>query len=367
MSPNTSAFLFAIALVLCVPGAAANGTPCQKSANKQLHSCWNTKQGEYHNQAARCKLLPTRTDRMSCREELKERRWEDRGLCKDRLDARIDVCATLGEFRHEDPLLDPSLTFIHPDDVPAVYAPNPYVSVESGRTLLLRAGDEFEEVIVIHVSGDTRNILGVECRVVWDVAFEFELDDGEIEYDPVELTQDWFAQSDTGDVVYCGEAVQDFEDGIVFTIAGSFEAGKDQSMAGFLTKAQPVVGDVHRQEIDLGDAEDVVEYLALNAVPTPEEGGENPFHACDPEGCLKTFDYSPLEPESTEIKYYKPGIGFVLAVAMEDGEVTGEREELVCAGDSLEVLTDPSCELDDPDALLDMLCELVPDALCLEE
>ena len=100
-------------------------------------------------------------------------------------------------------------------------------------------------------------------------------------------------------------------------------------------------------------------------MPSEHEGGENELFPCAPGGCLKTFDFAPIEPESTEFKYYRPGTGFVLAVAMEDGEVTGEREELVCVGDGLEVLTDdPDCGIADPEALLDTLCALSPDVFC---
>ena len=81
--------------------------------------------------------------------------------------------------------------------------------------------------------------------------------------------------------------------------------------------------------------------------------------------CLQTFEFAPLEPESTEFKYYLPGTGFVLAVAMEGGAITGEREELACVGDSLDVLTDdPDCDIADPELLLEELCELSPDAFC---
>ncbi|HJP04984.1 MAG: hypothetical protein CL799_06865 [Chromatiales bacterium] len=82
--------------------------------------------------------------------------------------------------------------------------------------------------------------------------------------------------------------------------------------------------------------------------------------------CLQTFEFAPLEPESTEFKYYLPGIGFVLAVSMEDGEFDGEREELVCIGDSVDILEDPECEIDDPEVLLEELCE-ISDAFCAEE
>ena len=86
----------------------------------------------------------------------------------------------------------------------------------------------------------------------------------------------------------------------------------------------PMPEQVHRQEYALGEAEDIVQYLAIGTSPTEEEGGENEAFPCE-DACLKTFDFAPLEPESTEFKYYLPGIGFVLAVALEDGEMTGER------------------------------------------
>jgi hypothetical protein len=86
---------------------------------------------------------------------------------------------------------------------------------------------------------------------------------------------------------------------------------------------------------------------------------------CAPDGCLQTFDFAPIEPEATEFKYYKSGTGFVLAVALEDGEITGEREELVCVGDSLDVLSEnPDCGIADPEALLEELCKLSPETFC---
>ena len=56
--------------------------------------------------------------------------------------------------------------------------------------------------------------------------------------------------------------------------------------------------------------------------------------------------------------------GFVLGVALEDGEITGERDELVCIGDSLDILADPGCGIEDVDKLREELCKLSPDAFC---
>lgn len=340
-------------------------TACQTSASNLYHACQFEIRDDYSTTLANCRHEPTEAARSDCRRLAREEFWEGRKTCRGQRAARRDTCDILGERRYADPLVDLAITFVHPDDVPGTYDPNPYVSVVDGRTLLLRGGEDFEESVVIHVSEEIREVQGVPCRVVWDLVFVAEEnDEGEIEYDPVEVTEDWFAQTDLGDVVYCGEAVQDYEDGIVSSLEGSFESGKNFDRGGFLTKVIPVPGDIHRQEMSLGNAEDVVEYLDLNAVPTAEEGGENPAFACAPDGCLRTFDFSPLDPEATEFKYYLGGTGFVLAVGLEDGELTGEREELVCAGDSLDVLNTPACGVENPDALRTELCELVPDALC---
>jgi hypothetical protein len=43
-------------------------------------------------------------------------------------------------------------------------------------------------------------------------------------------------------------------------------------------------------------------------------------------GCLKTYDYTPLDPESREHKYYCPEVGGVVLIEDLEGD---ERVELV--------------------------------------
>jgi hypothetical protein len=218
----------------------------------------------------------------------------------------------------------------------------------------------------VHVTDDTVEINGVDCRVVVDVVLEVGEEESEVEYEPVEVTDDWFAQDEDGDVYYCGEIARNFEDGFLTDLDGSFRSGVDYSKAGVLIRKFPVVDEAHRQEWSLDIAEDIIQYVDLGATPTEEEGGENEEFPCEG-GCLQTLDFSPLEPDGSEFKYYLPGTGFVLAVAYEDEEPTGEREELVCVGSSLDVLGDSACEIDDVDELLDELCDFAPDAFCDEE
>ncbi|MGD8324777.1 MAG: hypothetical protein PVF50_10475, partial [Gammaproteobacteria bacterium] len=293
-------------------------SPCQNSAVSLYKACTFEIRDDLNSTEASCAHIADYAARKSCEALAEEAYDEGREACMAQVQSRFEVCGLLAEWRYDDPIADPLIEFIDPNEVPSIYPRNPYVSVEAGRTLLLRGGEDFEERVVIHVTDEIREIQGVPCRIVWDIVMVGEEnEEGELEYEPVEVTQDWFAQSAAGDVYYCGEAVQDYEDGLVVSLDGAFEAGTDYAKGGLLTQANPMIGLTHRQEMAVGEAEDLVEYLESAAVPSQEEGGDNPNVACAPTGCLKTFDFSTLDPESTEYKYYLPGTGFVLAVALE--------------------------------------------------
>jgi hypothetical protein len=199
-------------------------------------------------------------------------------------------------------------------------------------------------------------VLGVNCRIVVDIVLVEE--DGA--FVAVEVTDDYYAQALNGDVHYCGEVARNFEEGALVDLDGSFEAGRDLAKSGILIKADPVTGDAHRQEYLLGEAEDVIRYFAGADGPTSVgagEGGENSNFPCAG-NCLKTEEFIPPEPGAGEFKYFLAGIGFVLGVGLEDGEPTGERDEVLCIGESLDVLNDVNCSIDDPSGLLDQLCDL---------
>ncbi|MES9814114.1 MAG: hypothetical protein ABW161_04385 [Candidatus Thiodiazotropha sp.] len=338
-------------------------SPCEKTAKQMFQACHADVTDDYKTTLANCTNLATRSERVACRNEAKLVREEETEYCSDQFDARGDACEVLDEHRYDtDPLLDPSIVFVDPDDVDQSGA-NPYVSIVAGHTYVLRAGEEGEETVVVHVTDESREIQGVPCRVVVDAVVVTEEDElsGEIDYIPVEITDDWFAQDIDGNVYYCGEVSRNYEDGILVDLDGSFESGREFAKAGVLIMAMPVIGLAHRQEFSLGEAEDIVQYVDWTGIPSIEN--EN-FPCADAGGCLMTYEFAPLEPESSEFKYYIPGIGFVLAEAMEDGELSGETEKLVCIGDSLDILEDPACEIDDAERLLEELCEFAPDAFC---
>jgi hypothetical protein len=343
--------------------ASEEYSPCQQTAFKMLQACYYDNKDDLKTALANCTNLNDRAERSACRQEARATSVEEFQTCMNQYAARVDACDLLGEVRYDpDPLLDPAINFVDPDEVDPASA-NPYVSIVEGHTYVVRAGEEGEETVVVYATGEVREIQGIPCRVVVDVALESELDeeDGTIDYIPLEVTDDWFAQDMEGNVYYCGELSRNYEDGLLMDLDGSFEGGRDYAKAGILIMSYPDIRSAHRQEFALGEAEDIIQYL--DAAAYPEDENEQ-FPCSENSGCLMTYDFSPLEPEASEFKYYIPGVGFVLAEAMESGELTGERETLMCVGDSLEVLQQPECGIDDPDELLETLCELSPKAFC---
>ena len=135
----------------------------------------------------------------------------------------------------------------------------------------------------------------------------------------IEDTADWYAQDSAGNVWYFGELSKNYEEGELVDIDGSWKAGVDGAIPGIVMLADPRPGDVYRQEYALGEAEDMA-----TVVNRDEEAVVVPYGDFSEE-ILKNGEYTPIDPEVFEFKYYSPGVGMVLEVNPE----TGERVELV--------------------------------------
>jgi len=162
------------------------------------------------------------------------------------------------------------------------------------------------------VTAETKKILGVDCVVVHDYATS---PDGVL----LEDTWDYFAQDKAGNVWYFGEDTKAYS-GASISTTGSWLGGVDCALPGIVMKASPMVGDSYRQEYLVGYAEDEADVLALDETVTVKDGTF--------EHCVKTRDYTHLDPGNVENKYYCPGLGLVLTIDL----VTvgsGPREELV--------------------------------------
>jgi hypothetical protein len=379
---HKTALALAVGATITLSQSAFAASGCEFSAQRMFGACKAEINAESREIGAKCAATEDPDERDECWEESRSVRDDGNEECLEQREARLDACEALGENRYLDPLVDDGIDFIDPDDIGEVAGidNNPYVILQSGHTHMLRAEsyDEEEdetsiEIIVVHATDEVREIQGRLCRVVVDIVTEPEFDEeeGKTEFEAVEVTDDWFAQDRDENVYYCGEVAQNFEDGVLRDLDGSFESGIDRAEAGYLIKAFPMSGDIHRQEYSLGEAEDIVEYVALDETPADEGIDQSEF--LDPEfqcgdagdgRCLMTYEYTPLEPNGAEYKYYLPGTGFVLAVPLEDGQVLDtEVEWLVCTGDELGIIAQ-DCGIEEEfgegaaEELLETLCEL---------
>jgi hypothetical protein len=134
----------------------------------------------------------------------------------------------------------------------------------------------------------------------------------------IEDTKDYLAQDGQGNVWYFGEDVDNYEDGRLKDHAGAWLAGVDGAQPGIWIKASPQVGDSYRQEYYKGEAEDMVNVVSTGETVATSLGTFT--------GCVKTYDWTPLEPAAKEHKYYCPQVGG--AVLIED-LTEGTRTELV--------------------------------------
>jgi hypothetical protein len=192
---------------------------------------------------------------------------------------------------------------------------NPYWPMSPGNKWVYSETDTVggHEKVVVEVTDKTKMIAnGIEARVIRDTVTE----NGE----PIEITDDWYAQDKAGNIWYLGEYVTNYKNGKVVDHSGSFEAGVDGAQPGIAMPANPEPGLSYRQEYYKGEAEDKAAVITVG-----EERVQVPFGYFDKD-VLMTRDLVPTEPKVQELKFYVPDIGPVLSVHT-DG--TGGRGELV--------------------------------------
>jgi len=280
---------------------------CSKTATIAHKACHFDVKDDFWLARANCSNIVDREERSECKTEARQERYEGRNECADIRQARREVCGKLGEARYN-PEVDPA-NFVDPLQIGTTVAPNPYFILTPGYTRIYEAGDE---TITVTVTSETIEILGVTCIVVRDIVEE----DGEV----IEDTVDWHAQDIYGNVWYFGEIAQNFEEGLLTDLDGSFKAGDEGALPGIIMKASPMTGDAYREEWAISEAEDVAEVLSTTASESA------PAAKCD-STCVQTLNFSPLEPGVTEHKFYAPGIGVIVETDPDDPEDRGELVE----------------------------------------
>ena len=188
---------------------------------------------------------------------------------------------------------------------------NPYYSLSPGTTFVYKSKtDDGIEINKVVVTDKTRKVMGVTCRVVWDrVWLNDKLN---------EETYDWYAQDKIGNVWYFGENSKKYKEGNVATAKGSWKAGVNGAMPGIVMKAKPQRDNTYYQEYYKGEAEDMAEIISLNKKVTVPYGSFTK--------CIKTRDFTPLNPDAVEYKYYSSVTG---SVVLETEAKSKTRAELI--------------------------------------
>jgi hypothetical protein len=189
---------------------------------------------------------------------------------------------------------------------------NPWFPLVPGtRWVLEGSGDAEGELDTIEVLAETRTVMGVECVVVEDVV--------SLDGEPVEVTKDWYAQDADGNVWYFGEETAEYENGEIVSTSGAWEAGVDGAQPGIIMPARPTLDVAYRQEYYAGEAEDVAKAVETGA------SAETPYGSFD--DVLVTEDWTPLEPDVAEHKFYARDIGLVMERQIRGGSSVFELIE----------------------------------------
>jgi hypothetical protein len=284
------------ATALALP-AFASRDDCTDIAKALLTSSQEAARADYWLALANCR----NGDDSSCEAQAKADLKDALDLAQQQYDERVNVCKRLGGGPY-DPQVSP--------DQFSTTIDNPYSPYTPGTTLVYE-GDSIDGFVHNEVTTlkETATIAGFTVRAVEDVV----LLDGVLSEDAT----DYFAQRADGGVWYMGEVSRSYADGFLDSLEGSWRTGKDNALPGIIMEGAPKVGDFYRQEYQAMNAEDVAEVIALDETVVI---GMGTF-----DHCIQTLESSPLEPGSTEYKYYAPGIGMILDVDLE----TGDRLELV--------------------------------------
>jgi hypothetical protein len=179
---------------------------------------------------------------------------------------------------------------------------NSYFILEPGYQLKYEGTEDGKPgTLVITVLNDTKNVGGVETRIVE----ERETIGGEL----IEVSRNYFAiDPATKDVYYFGEDVDMYKKGKITSHEGSWHHGTKGAGFGLMMPGTPSLGMRFYQEQAKGIAMDRVEIVSLAERLTTRAGTF--------ERCLKTLETTPLEKLAREYKIYAPGVGLV-----KDGEL----------------------------------------------
>jgi hypothetical protein len=184
---------------------------------------------------------------------------------------------------------------------------NPYFPLPVGGRWVLGGIEEGETIgLQITVLNQTQAFFGgtVTTRVIeerqWaDTNGNGRIDRGE---DLIEVSLNYFAQTQDGTVCYFGESVDIYENGVIVSHQGSWRADAAGNAPGVFMPASPTSGIAFAQEGAPGVAEDQAKIVGTGTVTVP--AGTFP-------DAIRVREFNPLD-GGKEYKAYAPGVGLIV-------------------------------------------------------
>lgn len=173
---------------------------------------------------------------------------------------------------------------------------NPYFPLGPGIVRIYEGDKEGEHRRdEVEVLAETRIIEGVECTSVHQEVFI----DGEL----MEVTDEWFAQDDQGNVWKFGEESIEFETGEA--VVDAWIAGEDGAEPWIFMNAEPKVGDVYF------GGEDIYEVVSVNVIAVVPVAVF--AHSIE-------VEENPDDPDDSDTIIFSPGAGMVSEASI-DGTI----------------------------------------------
>src|SRR5262249_35463977 len=194
-------FLAAGLASAAAPGAVA-ATFCAQTANAALAACQADVNVTFYTSTGVCINETDDIDRAKCNADAQLEKTSGSQLCNAQKQERLRVCNIVEDRLggRYDPAFEPQ-QFVNPDNIGRGVKPNPYFPLVVGTVFTYvekdPKGKPSGQVTTDTVADETKLIDGVTCRVVKDVVKKNGV--------MTEVTDDWFAQDQAGNVWYCGE------------------------------------------------------------------------------------------------------------------------------------------------------------------
>jgi len=301
---------------------------CTQTSQIALKACNSAERENYLLSIGTCHNLLNENEKEDCLTISKRNLDYQINLCNEQLKARNEVCSELGEGSY-----DPKI--IRKDFLKSFKGVlgNQYFPLKPGTLLTYRkvSPDGNESILrsYFYVTNQEKKILDVTCRGVWTST---KTKEGELK----DSILHWYAIDQESNVWGFGDAAQQFDQGLLIGVAGSWNAGVNGAMPGITMYAdfKKHQGNVFRQQFFLGKIENLSRIIGtVDKLPLLKKNSKLPKAVHGP--YLHIQEFSPLSPASLAVptnKYYAPGVGLVLTVAPD-----GTNDVLLSIGQELAV------------------------------